>query len=66
MVYQQIPDAGPGHFETLWKAKRTDFEVPLTMSGGSHGGAYILRLDKDIFATLVSENENTFSEGMDS
>ena len=28
----------------------------LSMSGGSHRGTYLLKLDKDMFATLVSEN----------
>jgi len=28
----------------------------LSMSGRSHGGTYILTLDKDMFTPLVSEN----------
>ena len=56
VVYQQIPDAQ----ETLkrcGKLKGLISKCPyLSMSGGSHGGTYILKLDKDMFATLVSEN----------
>ena len=36
------------------------------MSGGSHGETYLLKLDKDMFVTLVSEKQDSFKEGVDS
>ena len=56
VVYQQIPDA-QDILKRCGKLKGLISKCPyLSMSGGSHGGTYILRLDKDMFATLVSEN----------
>ena len=56
VVYQQIPDA-QDILKGCGKLKGLISKCPyLSMSGGSHGGTYILRLDKDMFATLVSEN----------
>jgi len=47
------------------KLKRLISKCPyLSMSGGSHGGTYLLKLDKDMFATLVSENKIPL-EGVD-
>ena len=50
MVYQQIADAR----EILKRGKLKGLisKCPyLSMSGGSHGGTYILKLDKGMFAT---------------
>ena len=56
MVYQQIPDAQE-ILKHCGKLKGLISKCPyLAMSAGSHGRTYILRLDKDMFATLVSEN----------
>ena len=56
MVYQQIPDAQE-ILKHCGKLKGLISNCPyLSMSGGSHGGTDILKLDKDLFATLVSEN----------
>ena len=56
MVYKQIPDA-QDILKRCGKLKGLISKCPyLSMSGGSHGGTYILRLDKDMFATLVLEN----------
>jgi len=35
----------------------------LSISGGSHGGTYLLKLDRDMFATLVSEKLKSLSRG---
>ena len=56
VVYQQIPDAQE-ILKRCGKLKGLISKCPyLSMSGGSHGGTYLLKLDKDMFATLVSEN----------
>ena len=56
VVYQQIPDAQE-ILKRCGKLKGLISKCPyLSMSGGSHGGTYILKLDKDMCATLVSEN----------
>ena len=57
VLYQQILDAQE-NFETLWKAKGTDFKVPTSIYVWriTWWNLYILNLDKDMFATLVSEN----------
>ena len=63
VVYQQIPVA-QDILKRCGKLKGLISKCPyLSMSGGSHGGTYILRLDKDMFATLVS---GKLKEGMDS
>ena len=55
-VYQQIPDAQE-ILTRCGKLKGLISKCPyLCMSGGSHGGTYLLKLDKDMFATLVSKN----------
>ena len=55
-VYQQIPDAQE-ILTRCGKLKGLISKCPyLSMSGGSHGGTYLLKLDKDMFATLVSKN----------
>ena len=56
VVYQQIPDAQE-ILTRCGKLKGLISKCPyLSMSGGSHGGTYLLKLDKDMFATLVSKN----------
>ena len=56
VVYQQIPDAQE-ILKRCGKLKGLISKFPyISMSGGSHGGNYMLKLDKDMFATLVSEN----------
>ena len=56
VVYQQLPDAQE-ILKCCVKLKGLILKCPyLSMSGGSHGGTYVLKLDKDMFATLVSEN----------
>ncbi|KAL9979530.1 hypothetical protein ACROYT_G017206 [Oculina patagonica] len=56
VVYQQIPDAQE-ILKRCGKLKGLISKCPyLSMSGGSNGGTYLLKLDKEMFATLVSEN----------
>jgi len=56
VVYQQIP-AAQEILKHCGKLKGLISKCPyLSMSGGSHGGTYVLKLDKDMFATLVSES----------
>ena len=66
VVYQKIPDA-----QDILKCcgKLTGLVIKcsyLFMSGGSHGETYLLKLDKDMFVTLVSEKQDSFKEGVDS
>jgi len=56
VVYQQIPD-GQEILKPYGKLKGLISKCPdLSMSGRSHGGTYILTLDKDMLTPLVSEN----------
>ena len=63
VVYQQIPDAQE-ILKCCGKLKGLISKCPyLSMSGGSHGGTkYLLKLDKDMFATLVLEKKNPFKK----
>ena len=55
-VYQQIPDA-QDILKRHGKLKGLVTKCPyLSMSGGAHGGTYLIKLDKVMFAALVSEN----------
>ena len=56
VVYQQIPHAQE-ILKHCGKLKGLISKCPyLSMSGGSRGGTYVLKLDKGMFATLVSES----------
>ena len=56
VVYQQIPDA-QDILKHCGKLKGLITKCPyLSMFGGAHGGTYMLKLDKVMFAALVSEN----------
>ena len=51
MVYQQIPDAQ--EILKCGKLKGLISKCPyLSVSGGSHDGTYILKLDRDMFANV--------------
>ena len=56
VIYQQIP-AAQDILERRGKLRGLISKCPyLSMSSGSHGGTYLLKLDKDMFASLVSQN----------
>ena len=63
MVYHQIPDVKI-ILKHRGKLKGSISKCPyLSMSGGSHGGTYVLKLD--MFATLVLKTLNPSKEGVD-
>ena len=52
IVYQQIP-AAQGILKRCRKLRALISECPyIAMSGSSHGGTYLLKVDKDMFASL--------------
>ncbi|KAL9952626.1 hypothetical protein ACROYT_G039902 [Oculina patagonica] len=54
VVYQQIPDAQE-ILKRCEKIKGLISKCPyLSMSGGSHGGTYLLKLDKDMYVCIFS------------
>ena len=56
VVCQKIPEA-QDILKRCGKLRGLIAKCPyLSMSGGSHGGTYILILDRDMFASLVSKN----------
>ena len=56
VVYLQIP-AAQDILKHCGKLRGLISKCPyLSMSGSSHGGTYLLKLDKAMFASLVSQN----------
>ena len=57
VVYQKIPDA-QDILKHCGKLRGLVSKCPyLSMSGSSHGGTYLLKLDKDMFESLVSQTK---------